>query len=347
MLDILRIILSPFVFVYAAVVHLRNLFFDKKIFKAVNAGSKIISVGNLTVGGSGKTPTVIYVTNLLKSYGRKTGILSRGYGRKSSGYILVSDGSGIKVPIEMCGDEMYLLSDETNVPCAVSERRASGVEKFLKDVPLDVIVLDDAFQHRWIHRDLNILVVDQRFLGKTGRVEQNMLPLGLMREPFEAIERADVVIINRKFSDKEEIPGRLQKYFKGKKIFTAHYSVSGIYDLKTHHHYKMEDFQGQKSLVVCGIARPYSFLSILEQNNINIENKLIFTDHKDYSLKEVQKIRKKFYETNAYSVLTTQKDAVKLIYFSKELDDIDIYYLKIELKLDNPGEFEEVLKRIH
>ena len=109
----------------------------------------------------------------------------------------------------------------------------------------------------------------------------------------------------------------------------------------------MEDFQGQKSLVVCGIARPYSFLSILEQNNINIENKLIFTDHKDYSLKEVQKIRKKFYETNAYSVLTTQKDAVKLIYFSKELDDIDIYYLKIELKLDNPGEFEEVLKRIH
>lgn len=346
MIDFFRILLSPAVIVYYAVIKIRNYFFDNGIFKATPVNAKVISVGNLTVGGSGKTPAVIYTTNLLKDHGKKVGILSRGYRRNSSGYLLVSDGTEIKTTVDRCGDEMYLVTDECQVPSCVSENRVNGAREFLKDVDIESIVLDDAYQHRWIERDLDILMFDQRFLNKTNSIEQKLLPLGIMREPFDSISRADVILLNRKFAQKTEIPDKLQKYFSGKKIFHTYYEVAGIIDLKTHQHFTMNEFQGQKSLIVCGIAKPYSFLNILEQNKIDFTNKLLFADHKNYSHKEVQKIRKKFYETNAYSVLTTQKDAVKLIDYSTELDDIDIYYVKINLVVEEKEEFEKTVLSI-
>ncbi len=346
MIDFFRILLSPAVIVYYAVIKIRNYFFDSGIFKATSVNAKVISVGNLTVGGSGKTPAVIYTTNLLKEHGKTVGILSRGYRRNSSGYLLVSDGTEIKTTVDRCGDEMYLVTDECQVPSCVSENRVNGAREFLKDVHIESIVLDDAYQHRWIERDLDILMFDQRFLNKTNSIEQNMLPLGIMREPFNSISRADVILLNRKFAQKTELPDKLRKYFSDKKIFHTYYEVAGIIDLKTHQHFSMSEFRGQKSLIVCGIAKPYSFLNILEQNKIDFTNKLLFADHKNYSHKEVQKIRKKFYETNAYSVLTTQKDAVKLIDYSTVLDDIDIYYVKINLVVEEKEEFEKTVLSI-
>lgn len=343
MLKLIRLILSPLTFVYAFVVKLRNYFFDKGIFKIKKVNAVVISVGNLTVGGSGKTPTVIFLADLMKKYKINAGILSRGYRRRTHGYLFVSDGKKIKTTVDECGDEMYLISSETNLPTAVSERRVEGANRLIIDSSINVIILDDAFQHRWLYRDLDILIFDQRFLNKVGQNEQRLLPLGMMREPFDSVSRADVVIINRKFAEKTEIPSKLLKYLDNKKIFYGYYIASGIYDVKTHKEFSLEEFRGQKSLVVCGIAKPYSFLSVLENNQIDITNKMIFPDHKNYTLKEIQSIRKKFYDTNAYSVLTTQKDAVKLTKFSKDLDDIDIYYLKIELKLENQEQFEEII----
>ncbi|OGU34912.1 MAG: tetraacyldisaccharide 4'-kinase, partial [Ignavibacteria bacterium GWB2_35_6b] len=243
--------------------------------------------------------------------------------------------------------ETFLVAEECKVPAAVAERRVDGASKFLNDVKLDIIVLDDAYQHRWIERDLNILIFDQRFMQKTESMDQKLLPLGIMREPFSAVDRADIIIINRKFNEKKEIPAKLKQYFEGKKIYTAYYETSGIHDVKNHQHYEVSDFKGQKSLVVCGIARPFSFLKVLENNGIDFTNKLLFADHKNYSHKEVETIRKKFYSTNAHSVLTTQKDAVKLTRYSKELDDIDIFYLKIDLIIEQKDEFENHLLGIY
>ncbi len=342
MINKMKILLSPFAFIYRLITASRNFLFDKRIFKEQKIKRKIISIGNLTVGGSGKTPTVINVVNLLKSNNIRVGILSRGYGRKTKGYLLVSDGLGKIKPVEECGDEVFLLADECRVPSAVAERRVEGAKRLINDVSdIEVIVLDDAFQHRWIYRDLNILIFDQRFLLNNANFEHGLLPAGLMRESFQGIRRADLIIINRKFSDKAELPDKIQNAFSGKKVFNAHYEATGIYDLKTHQYFSMREFEGQKSLVVCGIARPYSFLNILEQNSIDIKNKILFNDHKDYNNKEIQLIRKKFYETNSFSVLTTQKDAVKLTHYSKELDDIDIYFLKIELKIEHQQKFDD------
>lgn len=343
MFKLIRIILSPFTFIYALIIKARNFCFDKGIFQITKVNAFILSVGNLTVGGSGKTPTVIFLAELMKRNNIRAGILSRGYRRSSHGYLFVSDGNKIKTTVDECGDEMYLISLETKLPTAVSERRVDGAKKLIRDANVEVIILDDAFQHRWLYRDIDIVIFDQRFLNKVEQIEQRMLPLGIMREPFTSLKRADIIIINRKFSDKTPIPKKLINYFKEKKIFYGYYKACGIYDVKTHKEFSLEDFKGQKSLVVCGIARPYSFLSILENNSIDITNKMLFPDHKNYSLKEIQSIRKKFYDTNAYSVLTTQKDAVKLTKFSKDLDDIDIYYLKIELKLEGQEMFEEFI----
>lgn len=343
MLNLIRLILSPLTFLYAFLVRARNFCFDKGLFHITKVNALVISVGNITVGGSGKTPAVIFLSELLQKQKRNAGILSRGYGRTSRGYLLVSDGRSIKANVDESSDEMYMVCDETKAPAAVSERRVEGAKRLIHDTGVDAIILDDAFQHRWLYRDLDIVMIDQRFLIKHASVDQKILPLGTMREPFDSLDRAGVIIINRKFSEKEAIPEKLQHYFLNKKVFHGCYSAQGIYDLKTHHEFKMEDFSGQKSLVVCGIARPYSFLNVLEKNNFDITNKMLFTDHKNYTLKEVQAIRKKFYDTNAYSVLTTQKDAVKLKKFSKELDDIDIYYLKIELRLEEREKFEELI----
>jgi tetraacyldisaccharide 4'-kinase len=321
----------------------RNYLFAKNYFCAKRVKAKVISIGNITVGGSGKTPAVLMLGKMLKEHNEKPGVLSRGYGRNSFGYLFVSNGSEIKCTVDKCGDEIILVADELKVPAAVCENRVKGAEQLIKDSGINTIILDDAFQHRWIARDLDIVLLDQRFLNKVDFVEQNPIPLGTMREPFESLERADIIIVNRKFSDKTEIPIKLQKYLSGKAVFNGYYSSQGIYDVKTHKSFSLEEFQGQKSLVVCGIAKPYSFLNVLEKNKIDVTNKLLYPDHANYTTAEVQKIRKMFYDTNSHSVLTTNKDAVKLTNFCKELDDIDIYYLKIELKIEEHDKFNSLV----
>ena len=342
-MKIVRFILIPFVPLFALIVKLRNKLFDKEIFRAESVDAKVVSVGNINIGGSGKTPLVIFLINLLKNEGKRVGVLSRGYGRKSKGYILVSDGKKILTDVESCGDEILLTAKECSVPSAVSEKRIDGAKKLISDQRVDTIVLDDAFQHRWIKRDVDLLICEQRFLISPDFFDHYLLPAGSMREPFGSIERASAVIINRKFSQLREIPDDVKKYFTNKKIFNVYYSAKGFVDIKRETEYNLSEFEGQKSLVVCGIANPYSFFTALRQTNVDTENCLIFRDHKYYTNKEVQRIRKMFYTTNSHSVVTTQKDAVKFSEHQNELDDIDIFYLKIELMMDESSSFKEFL----
>lgn len=344
-MKILRFILIPLVPIFALIVKLRNILFDKDIFKTQSVDAKVISVGNINVGGSGKTPLVIFLTNMLKKEAKNPGVLSRGYRRKSKGYLLVSDGKKILTDVETCGDEIILTANECSVPSAVSEKRIDGAKKLISDQKVDTIVLDDAFQHRWINRDVNLLICEQRFLISPDFFDHYLLPAGLMRETFMAMKRADAVIINRKFSQQREIPNNIKRYFSDKHVFTSFYNARGFVDIKRKTEYKLSEFEGQKSLVVCGIANPYSFFTALKQTNVDTENYLIFRDHKYYTNKEIQRIRKMFYTTNSHSVVTTQKDAVKLSEYHNELDDIDIFYLKIDLEMDDVQSFKNFLMK--
>ncbi|HPN37042.1 MAG TPA: tetraacyldisaccharide 4'-kinase [Melioribacteraceae bacterium] len=346
-----QLLFYPMSLIYSFIIKTRNYFFNKGIFKVGRVKSKVISVGNISVGGTGKTPTVIYITKLLQQKGLSTAVLSRGYRRKTNGYRFVSDGKKIFESVENSGDEIILVAEECNTIAAVCENRFVGAKKIIEQANPDVIILDDAYQHRWIHRDLNILLFDQRFLGDNKTYQQKMLPIGLLREPFSESKRADMIVINRKFSEAKQINNSITKYFGDIPVFYVGYKANHFIDIKNHSKYEIKEFIGQISLVICGIAKPHSFIAALESIGIDVSNKIIFVDHKDYDLKEISMIRKKFYETNSYSVITTQKDAVKLKHFSRELDDIDIYYLHIDLVPDDKEKFDnkilDIIKNIH
>ncbi len=342
-MKVVRFLLLPVLPLYSAIILMRNWFFDNKILKSEKIPVNVISVGNITVGGSGKTPLVIYLLNLLRSEGKKPAVLSRGYGRRSKGYLLVSDGKQILTNVTKSGDEIYHTVSECKVPGAVSENRVKGAKKLIRDADMNVIVLDDAFQHRWIARDIDLVLCEQHFLFQQGFMSHSLLPVGALREPFRSLTRASALIINRKFSPKRNLPEKCLKYFEDKKIFYAFYKATRFVDIRRKTEYSLGEFEGQKSLVVSGIANPYSFINILKQTNVDTENQLIFRDHRDYSFRDIQKIRKAFYVTNSHSVVTTQKDAVKLTKFSKEIDDIDIFYLKIELVMDDGEGFKKFI----
>ena len=342
-MKLLKTLLAPFVLLYSFIIFLRNLFFDKSVYKSENINAKVISVGNINVGGSGKTPLVIYVTNLLKSAGFKVGVLSRGYGRKSSGYKLVSKGEEILTSVEECGDDIYHTALECKVAAAVSENRVNGAKRLIEDTGINSIVLDDAFQHRWIGRDIDLVIIDQSFVNNKNMFTHNLLPLGDLREGFKSLKRADAIILNRKFLEKEKINSEITRYFTDNKIFTSYYKAKCFVDAVKKIEYDLDDFKGQESLVISGIANPKSFLNILSKVHVNTQNKLIFRDHKNYTQKEVQLIRNTFYKTNSHSVVTTEKDAVKLSGFKKEFDDIEIFYLKINLCMDDEESFKQYL----
>jgi tetraacyldisaccharide 4'-kinase len=343
-MKILRLILFPFIPFYAAAICLRNFLFDKKFFKEKKVNAKVISVGNISVGGSGKTPLVIYLCEMIKKDGHKIGVLSRGYRRKTTGYLLVSDGDNILTKVENSGDEIFQTAKDCKIPAAVAENRFEGAQKFIKDTNINTLILDDAFQHRWIKREINLLIFEQGFLLNSSLLNQALLPAGNMREPISAAKRADAIILNRKFSEMKEIPAEILNHFEGKKIFTAFYKATEFTDVVNKTSYSLGEFSGQKSLIVSGVANPGSFINALKQFNIDVTNRIIFVDHKSYSFKEIQEIRRKFYSTNSNSVVTTEKDAVKLSSFSKELDDIDIFYLKIEMKMDHEESFINFIK---
>lgn len=348
MLDLIRILMLPLVPVYWLIIRIRNWFFDIGVFRSIAIdGLRVVSVGNLTVGGQGKTPLVIFLTKLLSREGMKPGVLSRGYGRRSKGFVMVADTGGLKADVDTSGDEIYQTALECAAPAAVCEKRVYGARQLQKKSGIASLVLDDSFQHRWIHRDADLLIFSERFLHAPHGLRRLMLPTGDMREPLSSLRRADAVILNRKFSERREMPNAFKRLTVNKKVFTASYRIVGFIDVTTAVSYGIEDFYGQKSLLVCGTANTYSFVNALKQVNIDTANRLFFKDHIDYDQEIVQEIRKQFYATNAYSVITTEKDAVKLTKFSRELDDIDIYYLKIELVFDQQEEFENfVLKKL-
>jgi tetraacyldisaccharide 4'-kinase len=342
-MKILKILLAPFVLFYEFIISIRNLFFDKSLFNSEKVNAKVISVGNINVGGSGKTPMVIYVTNLLKNSGYNVGVLSRGYGRKSSGYKLVSKGNEILTSVQECGDEIFHTALECKVAAAVSENRVKGAKRLIEETNINIIVLDDAFQHRWIARDVDLVIIDQSFVNNDSFFTHNLLPAGDLREGFSSLKRADAIILNRKFLEKEEIKSEMKNHFNEKKIFTSYYKAISFVDAVKKIEYDLDDFKGQESLVISGIANPKSFLDILMKVHVDTQNKLIFRDHKNYTLKEVQQIRKQFYITNSHSVVTTEKDAVKLSGFKREFDDIEIFYLKINLCMDDEESFKQYL----
>ncbi len=330
----LSILLRPAALSYHVVVTLRNTLFDRHFFKAWQSPIPVVSIGNLTVGGTGKTPLVDWVVKYYLSIGCTPAIVSRGYRRESKGVQLVSDGQKILLGSREAGDETAMLAwNNPNAIVMVAKKRKDAisyiVNRFAKRLP-SVIILDDAFQHRQIHRDLNIALIN----ASEPFFKAKMLPEGRLREPLKNLKRANLIMLN-KISDPKKADAIEKKVEKTglpvikSRLKTAELvCVSGAFTTS-------EEARSMKEInafAFAGIASPESFLDSLKQEGVSIAAHRFFHDHAPYSIKKLQAIRREA-EAKGLSLITTEKDYFRILGHPELIRIITArpcYYLKIE-----------------
>lgn len=341
--------LVPFSGIYALAVSLRNFAYDCKIFKTHHLQVPVISIGNLTVGGTGKTPVTVSIACLLRDppYQQSPAILSRGYRRKSKGYQLVSSGEGPIWGVEKSGDEPHMIAEKLpGIPVAVDANRVRGGRYLFRHLHPSVILLDDAFQHRRIHRDLDIVLLDSRTQIHSNR----LLPAGTMREPLSSLRRADLVVLTRfqtEAEDAEILWNDLEQRLGEDHLCACDVKPVRYLSIRDNIKLQFDDLRGKRIVAFCGIAKPDSFWEVLKKLNLEIAVLIRFPDHYRYRAKDAQKLVTVFSEEKADYLITTEKDAVKL---GGLFDALPILKLEIEVDwlrgLENlHREFQRILSR--
>ena len=305
----LRILFFPFTFLYYILITIRNKFYDKNIFKIHKFPVPVISIGNITTGGTGKTPFAIHLAKLLKNQYNKIAVVSRGYHRKSKGLIVVSDGKGNIGSVEQCGDEPVLIANKLpEAVVIVSENRVKGVARAIDDFSCDLILLDDAFQHRRIHRDCDIVLINK----KAPLANDFMIPAGSLREPLSQLKRAEVIIFTHSDNNiNEDDSTQLNKYYSGP-FFRSTFSPEYFLDPVCGEKYLPDQIQGKAAVVFCGIAQPQLFKYMLDKQGIEIRDMVVFSDHYYYMENDIAKITKNAMKLNCDFIITTEKDLVKI-----------------------------------
>lgn len=272
----------------------RNHLYDKGVLSTVRPKEFVISIGNLTWGGTGKTSLTSYLAKFLINEGFKIGILSRGYQRNSNGPLVVSNGQELKTGWQDAGDEPYLLA--STIPQAaivVSESRVEGLP-ILSQFQPDVILLDDAFQHRQIARDLNLVLID----STENILNLHVLPFGKLREPLDGLQRANAIILTHSKNANPETVKAVSAY--GAPVYHANYEVSNF------------EYSEKSVAAFCGIATPQHFQRLLVDSGAKVVLFREFSDHHVYSHAELRELEQEALKSGAEAIVTTSKDAVKL-----------------------------------
>jgi tetraacyldisaccharide 4'-kinase len=322
-------LLLPFAWLYGGITTYRNQLYQR-ILKPVRLDAKIISVGNITVGGTGKTPFVETIARYLQNQGKQVVIQSRGYGRRSAGFITVSDGKNLLVTPDLAGDEPYLLARKLpGVPVIVGNDRLSATQQAIERFQPDVVILDDAFQHRRITRDLDIVLLDTRRPWGNGR----LLPAGPLRETPENINRAGLIVLTRS-EDPKMTSLRLNalKMQTGIPIITSKHRPIEWADIHANKAHALQHLQHKDLVAFCGIGNPDSFIKTLNEIGIKPLVTMNFKDHHWYTEKDMVKIKQTAVKSGATVLVTTEKDGVRLIGL-RDLD-LPIYCLRIECTID-------------
>lgn len=320
--------------IYGLSCRLRIFLYEKGLLPQKRAGCYVISVGNLTVGGTGKTPFTIYLAEKWKEKGHAVGIVSRGYkGNYRGPVVLVSDGTAILEKVSSVGDEPYLMAERLKgIPIVVSADRFKGCQWLIENFKVDVILLDDGFQHLRLHRDLNLLLVDATHPFGNGC----LLPRGSLREPVSEVRRADLVIFTRSEngSDATEWISEIERF--GRPCLRSTFQPTRLIQLNTRSVRPLTDLKDQPVLSFCGIGNPDSFLHLLTLLGADVKGHLIFKDHHPYQESDWVNIKKRAAELNARWVVTTEKDAVKVKDFHMQCPtllpaDFEIWVLRVEV----------------
>lgn len=340
------ILLMPLSWIYGTIVWIRNYGFKIGIFKQNRLPCTVISVGNIVSGGTGKTPAVAAITKLLENKGFQVAILLRGYKRRSSeGITVVSDGENRLCSREESGDEADMLARQlSDIPIIVGKQRYLTGKAALDRFKSDVIILDDGFQHRQLARDVDILTIDVTQPYGTNA----LLPIGTLREPISALQRADLILLTRTDAvdtDIENLKAELNQLAQNTPILESVHQPTSLYWLnQTDEHSIMpiENLTGKRLLAVCGIGNPDAFVATLEKYNPGAVELLAFPDHHVYTKSDLQQIQHQMQQHEAEWVVTTQKDEQKLTSLFTELP---IVVLAIELVItDGKGVLKKALQ---
>ncbi|MBN1974280.1 MAG: tetraacyldisaccharide 4'-kinase [Sedimentisphaerales bacterium] len=312
--------------IYAVIIRLRNFFYNKHIFAIHEVEAKVISIGNITAGGTGKTPLVIWLCNILTAEQRpntkdcKLAILTRGY------------------KIKQNKDQRFFLADEpailaencpkTNI--VINPNRVIGAAEAIGKYDANVLVLDDGFQHRRLARDLDIVTIDATCPFGYGRI----IPAGLLREPLNSLKRADAIVITRCDQTSEAQLSQIEDKLRNinPKLLIAR-SIHKPFHIKTidNRQLSLEHFKNKKVFAFCGIGNPDSFINSLKNMDYDIVGTKIYDDHHNYTENCLADLRKESQNMGSEIILTTQKDWTKIRRL-ESVKDLPLTYLVIEIK---------------
>ena len=320
---------KPLSWIYQAGVAVRYTLYQKGIFRSHSLSVKVISVGNITVGGTGKTPLVCMIARMLQKEDYRIGILSRGYGRADKSIRVVSDGTSIKANCQDAGDEPYFMAQKLpGVSITVSADRYQAGETALSSQKRDVFILDDGFQHWRLNRDFNIVTMDSKNPWGNG----HLLPSGPLREPLKSLKRASVIVLTgpQENQNAAQVIPIIQKYTSAPVFQSYHRPIHWI-NLKTQKTHPLEFLKGKQAVAFAGIGKPEAFQSTLKSLNVIVRDFITFCDHHWYSEKDLQTIQKKSIALGVDAIVTTEKDAVRLNHLPPKI--LPIFTLSIELTL--------------
>lgn len=334
--------LLPFSWCYRILVAWRNFFYDKKIFATTRVAAKVVSIGNLNVGGSGKTPTVAFLANALRSRGYKVAIVARGYGRTQRNDCIVSDGHTVLAAIHEAGDEPLLLAQQCpDAIVVVAESKTRAAQIAAERFQPDFILVDDGFQHRRLQRELDVLLLSAyTFLQKPW-----LLPAGPLREPLRNLRRARVVLLTAmdQLDEHEQQTARTAlQLLTSARVFTvsfAHGEIRALFAGKT---LATVLARSKNALLLSGIALPERFRQSAEAAGVHVVEHIAYHDHHNYTAHDLGNLIKKFTSVRAEMILTTAKDAVKLRRFT-HLQTLPIYILELRLVIE-PARLDDLLE---
>ncbi len=329
---------------YELAIRARILAYEQGLLKTHHLNAPVISVGNLTVGGTGKTPCVAFIALALRDAGHQVAILSRGYKRQTTDRVEVSDGKQILCLPAEAGDEPFLLAQSCPGIRVVVDQDRFAAGHWLEEnrAPVSAFILDDAYQHLRLARDLNLLLVD----ATEPLSQAAMIPFGRLREPLAELRRADAVIVTRsdqKF-DRARLIKTIKKYATSNiPVFFAHHEMTRFRQLGSNNIKSLSEFAGKNIAAVSGIAKPDRFNEDLQNAGLKIVYRRDFPDHHRYSSIEMTEVIGAAQAKSAEAIIVTEKDAVNLPQELSQQSSLPVFAAQIEFRCSEASKFIEMI----
>ena len=340
--------------IFSVVVSLRYFLYSLGIIRRYPLGVQVISIGNVTAGGTGKTPVTEIFARTLAAEGRKVAILSRGYRRKEAPWwkrmvtgvveppLVVSDGKHVLLDSETGGDEPYMLaSNLPGVAVIVDRNRVKAGRYAVKRLGCDTIILDDGFQYQRLKHSIEVVLVDSTNPFGNG----NMLPRGILREPAENLKRADIIFLTKCRGDVEAVKKEIRQYNQSAEIVECNHTPKVLKDVWSREEFPLDYLKGRTLCTLSGIASPKGFENSLRHLGAKVIWCERYADHHRYAASEVLYALNRTADMGAEALVTTEKDAVR--FPRLETTPVKCLYLRIAIEiLSGADSFSSMIDRI-